>query len=657
MSLVPACRLDDHQRQEVLQLAAQALLAALDGGPLPRVEKPWGQQPVWGAFVTLKRAGHLRACCGVLGRSFPLAEAVVQAAWRTAREDHRFPALRRSELPYQTVEVSLLHGQEVLPQTAEGRLRAIEIGRDGLVIRHAGRSGLLLPQVAEEQGWDAETFLRQVCVKAGLPTTAWEDPRAHLERFEALRCQEEWAALVEGEVPTEPAIVSPQSLDALERAVAANVAALREGQTPSYVLPGLPDGEVDGLALWLGDSQSPEAAWIRYVLRGGVPLQATLYQLAEAAARSHVQGAPHLAVFHQTHYLGFGPGFDRRGFDPTRRALAVIEQGHMSVVFDRELNVDALWQRIESDGGVAARTMARVVSVVAESACDRFFVTTRPRPKRNGMVRPPAVAGQFYPGSARGLEHLLDELWPAGEVRRRAAPAVMVPHAGLIYSGHIAADVLRRVEIPQDVIIVCPKHTPHGVPWAVAPVATWQLPGEPVAGNLALAERLADQIDGLELDEAAHRREHAIEVELPILRRLRPDVRVVGVAIGGGTLEEVRALGDQLAAVVEASSPRPLLVISSDMNHYLDDATTRKLDRMALDAMATGDPAELYRTVRTHNITMCGVLPAVAVMESVRAVAGAVRYDEVAYDTSARVSGDDQRVVGYAGVILDAPPA
>jgi AmmeMemoRadiSam system protein B len=228
----------------------------------------------------------------------------------------------------------------------------------------------------------------------------------------------------------------------------------------------------------------------------------------------------------------------------------------------------------------------------------------------------------------------------------------MVPHAGLRYSGRIAAATLQRVQIPDTVIIICPKHTRMGVDWAVAPHQAWSLPAGQVASDPDLARRLAAEIPGLELDAAAHRAEHAIEVQLPLLARLNPGARVVGVAIGPSDFDQCRRFSEGLAAVVRELDPPPLLVISSDMNHYASDAENRRLDELALAALERVDPAGVYETVSDHHISMCGLLPAVIVLETLRQLGSLSKCRRVAYATSAEVSGDESRVVGYAGMLF-----
>ena len=281
--------------------------------------------------------------------------------------------------------------------------------------------------------------------------------------------------------------------------------------------------------------------------------------------------------------------------------------------------------------------------------CDPRPVASRSEPE----VRPPAVAGGFYPGDPREVQRMVDKLFAAAApAAAEPWPGAMVPHAGWIYSGRLAAAVFRRVAIPERAIILCPRHRPHGAAWAVAPHRRWLFPGGELASDPELAARLAAGVTGLELDAAAHREEHAIEVQLPLLARLAPQVRVVGIAVGDSPLPELLRFGVANAVVLRDMPQRPLLVVSSDMNHFADDAETRRLDRLALDAIATLDPARVYETVRRNRISMCGMAPCVIVMETLRRLGCLNRCESVGYATSAEASGATDRVVGYAGLLF-----
>jgi AmmeMemoRadiSam system protein B len=243
----------------------------------------------------------------------------------------------------------------------------------------------------------------------------------------------------------------------------------------------------------------------------------------------------------------------------------------------------------------------------------------------------------------------------AGEpgIVARQASAALVPHAGLLYSGRLAASVLKRLKIPKHVIVIGPKHTRLGVEFAVAPYRAWALPGRTVAADFKLARQITAAVPGLALDALAHQNEHAIEIELPLLARLAPETSVVGIAIGRAGLGDCRRMAGNLAEFLETLDEPPLLLISSDMNHFATDAETRVLDELAIAAMERLDPRDLYDTVRMNRISMCGVLPAFIVLETLRLLGRLQRATRVGHATSGDVSGDRSRVVGYAGMIFE----
>jgi len=137
-----------------------------------------------GVFVTLTEDGELRGCIGLPYPVMPLGEAIVHAATAAAREDPRFPPVGREELDKISVEVTIL----TVPVTMDGdpsqRPGHVQVGRHGLIARSRGTSGLLLPQVATEYGWDAKTFLDHTCMKAGLPAGCWTSPSVEILTFE-----------------------------------------------------------------------------------------------------------------------------------------------------------------------------------------------------------------------------------------------------------------------------------------------------------------------------------------------------------------------------------------------------------------------------------------------------------------------------------------
>ena len=167
-------------RRSLLALARASVAARAGGGAPPEVTAMPAVRA--GAFVSLHRGRELRGCIGSLETDRPIGEVVRQAAAAAAAEDPRFPPVAADEVGALDVEVSVLGPLEALDPIEPA---GVEIGRHGLVVEEGLRRGLLLPQVATEWGWDAETFLAQACAKAGLPTDAWRRG-ARVYRFEAV---------------------------------------------------------------------------------------------------------------------------------------------------------------------------------------------------------------------------------------------------------------------------------------------------------------------------------------------------------------------------------------------------------------------------------------------------------------------------------------
>ena len=157
-------------RRALLAQARRAIAARVNGAPPPALDDPDLPPIDGGAFVTIEKGGELRGCIGSLETDRPVGEVVTRVAAAAATEDPRFPPVRPSELGLIDLEISLLGPLEPVEPPDASR---VVVGRHGLVVERGLRRGLLLPQVAVEWEWDADTFLQQTCVKAGLPRDAW----------------------------------------------------------------------------------------------------------------------------------------------------------------------------------------------------------------------------------------------------------------------------------------------------------------------------------------------------------------------------------------------------------------------------------------------------------------------------------------------------
>jgi AmmeMemoRadiSam system protein B len=280
------------------------------------------------------------------------------------------------------------------------------------------------------------------------------------------------------------------------------------------------------------------------------------------------------------------------------------------------------------------------------------------------VVRHPAVAGRFYPRDAESLrEEVHSYLSQSNSTQGDSAPGDSVnsapvgaigciaPHAGYMYSGHVAGAVFARIEIPQRCIVMCPNHTGVGRPLGVMSEGEWETPLGNVPIDSELAASLKELYPGLQEDASAHRGEHAAEVELPFLLVRQPKLTFVPIALGTTRLDVLEQLGLAIAEVVAAQKDPVLIVASSDMNHYESDVVTRAKDHWAIERILTLDARGLHDVVGQQNISMCGMGPAVAMLTAAKKL-GAKSAELVKYATSSDVSGERDRVVGYAGVVV-----
>ena len=266
------------------------------------------------------------------------------------------------------------------------------------------------------------------------------------------------------------------------------------------------------------------------------------------------------------------------------------------------------------------------------------------------FIRPPAVAGRFYPNSPdKLLKDVRTYESAAGE--KLAAMGCVVPHAGYMYSGHVAGAVYARLQLPKTIVILCPNHTGMGQPLAIMSQGVWETPLGKVRIDTELAEALKDSFPQLTDDAVAHSAEHAIEVQLPFLQPLLGDFSFVPITVGTGQAPVLEALGEAMARVVSAHPDRPLIISSSDMNHYEPDEITRVKDHKAIAKILELDARGLFDVVRAEDISMCGYAPTVVMLTAAKRL-GARQARVIKYATSGDVSGDRDLVVGYAGIAV-----
>ncbi|MDR3234788.1 MAG: AmmeMemoRadiSam system protein B [Planctomycetaceae bacterium] len=646
--------------------------------------------PLLGAFVSLKKDGELRSCMGTMSDAMPLGTAVDQAAVHAAKDDPRFPPITSAELFELDMEIWLLWGMERVKERGQDRINAVEIGTHGVQISRGGNRGLLLPGVAIEYSMDARTFLESVCRKAGLPSDAWLDDRSLLHRFEgravsgpvsatediSKKTADEmiFAAKFNRGATESPLNITPSDISEIRRVCMEAFQGMADGVSPANYYPGLYDGNVSGITLSFQLPERPLLGVSKISVRPDVPFQETLIQLLQilgqeveklgATSNEVYDAVIDVSIFHDPAIHGNANRHDLSTADTAYRSVMVSSPQGWVLQYAPEKDAESVVKESVKYMELADLDLGEVISFETVTTTPQVFLSSVSKPERKDEVRPAGVAGAFYPSDVKEMNDELDRMLRSSQRSsvqhssiKPSCNAVLVPHAAWLYSGSLAAQVLSSVAIPKRVIIFSPQHRHSGgMDWAVAPNRIWQLPGRSVETDIPFAEEMTNAVKYFSFDARPHIQEHSIEVQLPILARLAPQTKIAAVAMMRTSWQMIQAGALQLATFLETLDELPLLMISSDMNHFANEETTRRTDRSALNAVKKAvvdrKPEYALNFVNENQISMCGIYPAVFVMETLRCLGRLDTVKEVGYTTSAESGGDTQRVVGYAGLIF-----
>jgi AmmeMemoRadiSam system protein B len=272
-------------------------------------------------------------------------------------------------------------------------------------------------------------------------------------------------------------------------------------------------------------------------------------------------------------------------------------------------------------------------------------------------IRPAAVAGTWYPGTAGALAREIDEYVaaapeaPEGQVR-----ALIAPHAGLMFSGHVAAHAYKAAARgTYDVAVLAgPSHFVGFEGVAIYPEGGFASPLGEAKIDAEVASALT-RFDVVHPMPSAHGREHSLEMQLPFLRRLMPDVPIVPMLMGYQLPETIVRLAEALTGAL--SGRRALIVASTDLSHYFDARTAATLDARVQACVGAFDPDQLlklfeqYPEMERGRYVACGGGPAIAVMFAARNL-GASSARVLKYAHSGEISGDDGAVVGYLAAVM-----
>jgi AmmeMemoRadiSam system protein B len=259
------------------------------------------------------------------------------------------------------------------------------------------------------------------------------------------------------------------------------------------------------------------------------------------------------------------------------------------------------------------------------------------------MNRQPAVAGTFYPANPKQLHQMLGQYLNDAKIGPEVPKAIIVPHAGYIYSGPVAASAYARLKQAKNlitrVVIIGPSHRVAFRGLAVSRASTFSTP----LGDIPVDQEAVETIVRLpfvEYLEQAHALEHSLEVHLPFLQETLDDFKIVPVVAGDASPEQVAQVIDTLWGGDET-----LIVISSDLSHYHDYATAKKLDQL------TSEKIEKQQYEQIASESACGKVPISGLLKVAREKSLSIKTIDLR--NSGDTAGDKSRVVGYGAYVIE----
>ena len=275
-------------------------------------------------------------------------------------------------------------------------------------------------------------------------------------------------------------------------------------------------------------------------------------------------------------------------------------------------------------------------------------------PAMADQIRKPAVAGLFYPGEKKELASLVDgylEKAPLHPCAEREILALIVPHAGYLYSGRVAAQAYKQIQGKsyEAVVLIGPSHSAGFEGASLYDGDFYETPLGKVRINKALTEELIRQNKGFCFLPQPHRKEHSLEVQLPFLQRSLADFSLVPILIGSQSLSTSKALSGNLIQVLKGK--KVLLVASSDLSHYHPAKVAHQLDQSTREAIQAMDAPGLIRRVEAGSAELCGVGAVATVLLAAKGL-GASQAEVLSYVDSGEVTGDSSAVVGYLAAAL-----
>jgi len=257
-------------------------------------------------------------------------------------------------------------------------------------------------------------------------------------------------------------------------------------------------------------------------------------------------------------------------------------------------------------------------------------------------------AGSWYPISQKAIGAYL-----TSTTKKINAIAAMVPHAGWVYSGKVAGSVFSAMSPANTYIIISPNHTGIGPQVSIYPSGSWETPIGSLLINAEFVSNLCNEYKLITPDKTTHSQEHSIEVQLPFIKYINPNAKIVPITLANYSLKVCTKLALAIAKTIKEkyANQKVLILASSDMSHYISAILAKELDTLAINDMLSFNAAALLKTVEENNISMCGSGPAAVAITAAKAL-GAKEAKLIAYDNSGTATNNTSEVVSYAGMLF-----
>jgi len=263
------------------------------------------------------------------------------------------------------------------------------------------------------------------------------------------------------------------------------------------------------------------------------------------------------------------------------------------------------------------------------------------------MKRPAQFAGSWYPAEKESVTKYLNS-----SLKIRKALGIVAPHAGYTYSGKVAGDIYSQIEIPENVIILSPNHSGLGPAVSLMAEGSWETPFGEIEINQEFSQKILNKCPLVKNDTSAHLAEHSIELQLPFLKIINANFKLIPITLQQISFEDCQTIAQSLASLIKESYPNTLIVASSDFSHGENLEDTEKKDKLAISEIEDLNPQGLYETVVNNSISMCGFIGTVIMLATCK-LNNAKKCTLHKYTNSHEITGDESWIVGYAGLTIE----